>query len=71
MAKAEADPKWRDWLDRSLQRRQTTLDALAGTDDLEFRNRLELADRAIRDCSAPPTLLDALEPERPPATHHS
>ncbi|GAA2269818.1 hypothetical protein GCM10009853_024410 [Glycomyces scopariae] len=68
VAKAEADPEWRDWLDRSLQRRQTTLEALAGTDDQEFRNRLELADQAIRDCSEPPTLLDSLEPERPLAT---
>ncbi|WP_158630390.1 hypothetical protein [Glycomyces terrestris] len=61
VARAEADPKWREWLDRSLHRRQTTLEALAATDDLEFRSRLELADQAIRDCSAPPTLLDELD----------
>lgn len=61
VARAEADPKWRAWLERSLHRRQTTLEALAGTDDQEFRTRLELADQAIRDCAALPTLLDAVD----------
>ncbi|MQM26588.1 hypothetical protein [Glycomyces albidus] len=66
VARAEADPEWRAWLERSLKRRQTTLEALAGTDDQEFRNRLELADQAIRDCAAPPTLLDALDHPKEP-----
>jgi hypothetical protein len=65
VARAEADPEWRAWLERSLQRRQTTLEALADTDDPEFRTRLELADQAIRDRTAPPTLLDAFEPASP------
>jgi hypothetical protein len=63
VARAEADPKWRAWLERSLQRRQTTLEALAATDDREFRTRLELADQAIRDCTAPPALLDTFDRE--------
>ncbi|WP_157974782.1 hypothetical protein [Glycomyces dulcitolivorans] len=65
VARAEADPEWRAWLERSLQRRQTTLEALADTDDPEFRTRLELADQAIKDRTAPPTLLDAFEPASP------
>jgi hypothetical protein len=65
VARAEADPEWRAWLERSLQRRQTTLEALADTDDPEFRTRLELADQAIRDRTAPPTRLDAFEPASP------
>ncbi|MFB9658610.1 hypothetical protein ACFQS3_20435 [Glycomyces mayteni] len=62
VAKAESDPKWRAWLERSLNRRQTTLADLAETPDLEFRNRIELADQAIKECLAPPTLLESLEP---------
>ncbi|MFC3493214.1 hypothetical protein [Glycomyces rhizosphaerae] len=47
VAAAEADPEWQAWLERSLQRRQTTLEALAGTDDDEFRARLDAARVAI------------------------
>lgn len=62
VAKAESDPKWRAWLERSLQRRQTTLAALADSPDQEFRTRLELADQAIKDSLVPPTLLESLGP---------
>lgn len=62
VAKAESDPKWRAWLERSLQRRQTTLAALADSPDPEFRSRLELADQAIKDSLVPATLLESLEP---------
>lgn len=62
VAKAESDPKWRAWLERSLQRRQTTLADLADSPDQEFRTRLELADQAIKDSLVPPTLLESLGP---------
>ncbi|MEU6246748.1 hypothetical protein [Glycomyces sp. NPDC047010] len=62
VAKAESDPKWRAWLERSLNRRQTTLADLADTPDLEFRTRIELADQAIKESLTPPTLLESLEP---------
>ncbi|MEU5871912.1 hypothetical protein AB0A73_10165 [Glycomyces sp. NPDC047369] len=65
VALAESDPKWQAWLERSLQRRQTTLAALADSPDLEFRTRLELADQAIRDSLAPPTLLEVFDTARP------
>ncbi|WP_335989018.1 hypothetical protein [Glycomyces sp. MUSA5-2] len=64
VAKAESDPKWRAWLERSLQRRQTTLAALADSPDQEFRTRLELADQAIKDSLVPPTLLESLGPAK-------
>jgi hypothetical protein len=47
VAAAEADPEWKAWLERSLQRRGTTLETLAETDDEDFRARLETARAAI------------------------
>ena len=47
IAAAEASPEWQAWLERSLRRRQTTPEALAETDDLDFRARLEAARAAI------------------------
>jgi hypothetical protein len=47
VAAAEAAPEWQDWLERSLQRRRTTLDALAETEDPEFRARMEAVRAAI------------------------
>jgi hypothetical protein len=43
----EATPEWQDWLERSLRRRRTTLEALAETDDPDFRARLEAVRAAI------------------------
>jgi hypothetical protein len=47
VAAAEAEPEWRKWLERSLQRRGTTLEALAETEDEDYRARLETARAAI------------------------
>jgi hypothetical protein len=47
VAAIEATPEWRDWLERSLRRRQTTLEALAETEDPDFRTRLEAVRAAI------------------------
>ncbi len=47
IAAAEASPEWQAWLERSLRRRQTTPEALAETEDLDFRARLEAARAAI------------------------
>jgi hypothetical protein len=47
VAAAEAAPEWQDWLERSLRRRRTTLEALAETEDDEFRMRLDAARTAI------------------------
>ncbi|MCC3763983.1 hypothetical protein K3N28_12995 [Glycomyces sp. TRM65418] len=47
VAAAEAGPEWREWRERSLRRRGTTLDALAETADEDFRARLETARAAI------------------------
>lgn len=50
VAAAEASPEWRAWLERSLRRRQTTLAALATSEDPDFRVRLEAAVKAIEAC---------------------
>lgn len=47
VAAAEAAPEWRAWLERSLRRRQTTLEALAETEDPDFRARVDAARSAI------------------------
>ncbi|WP_133884100.1 hypothetical protein [Glycomyces sp. NRRL B-16210] len=47
IAAAEAGPEWQDWLERSLRRRKTTLEALAETDDADFAVRLAAANSAI------------------------
>jgi hypothetical protein len=47
VAASEATSGWRDWLERSLRRRDTTLEALAETEDEDFRARLEVARAAI------------------------
>jgi hypothetical protein len=47
VAAAEATTEWREWLERSLQRRRTTLQALAETEDEDFRARLETVRAAI------------------------
>jgi hypothetical protein len=47
VAAAEAGPEWQAWLERSLQRRRTTLEALAETEDADFRARMEAARAAI------------------------
>lgn len=47
VAAAEAGPEWQAWLERSLQRRRTTLEALAATEDADFRARMEAAKAAI------------------------
>ncbi|WP_205326750.1 hypothetical protein [Glycomyces sp. YM15] len=49
VASAEATPEWQVWLERSLRRRRTTLEALAETDDADFRVRLETATAAIEE----------------------
>lgn len=47
VAAAEAEQDWQAWLERSLRRRKTTLEALAETEDDEFRMRLDAARLAI------------------------
>lgn len=47
VAAAEASPEWQGWLERSLRRRRTTLEALAESEDDEFRARLDAARMAI------------------------
>lgn len=47
VAAAGAEPEWREWLERSLRRRRTTLEALAETEDADFRLRLETVHAAI------------------------
>jgi hypothetical protein len=47
VAATEVKPEWRAWLERSLQRRGTTLEALAETEDEDYRARLETARAAI------------------------
>lgn len=47
VAAAEATPEWQAWLERSLRRRRTTLEALAETEDADFRARVEAARTAI------------------------
>ncbi|WP_143014918.1 hypothetical protein [Glycomyces harbinensis] len=50
VAAAEKTADWRAWLERSLRRRQTTLAALAASEDADFRVRLEIATQAIEAC---------------------
>jgi len=47
VAAAENEPDWQAWLEKSLHRRQTTLEALAGSEDQEFQGRLDTATKAI------------------------
>lgn len=47
VAAAEATAGWQGWLERSLRRRRTTLEALAETDDEDFRARVDTARAAI------------------------
>ncbi|MEU5155232.1 hypothetical protein [Glycomyces sp. NPDC021274] len=47
VAAVEKTPEWQAWLERSLRRRQTTLEALAETEDEDFRARVEAARIAI------------------------
>lgn len=65
VAAAEAAPEWKDWLERSLHRRKTTLKALGTSDDQEFQHRLFLADKEIRACTEPPTLPEPQEEAQP------
>ncbi|MEV3939033.1 hypothetical protein AB0K52_24045 [Glycomyces sp. NPDC049804] len=60
VAAAEATAEWQDWLERSLRRRRTTLEALAETEDEDFRTRLDAARAAIETAIA-------TADERPPA----
>jgi hypothetical protein len=47
VAAVEGTPEWQTWLERSLRRRRTTLEALAETEDEDFRARVEAARTAI------------------------
>ncbi|MDA1361765.1 hypothetical protein O1R50_19205 [Glycomyces luteolus] len=47
VASVEATPEWQAWLERSLRRRRTTLEALAETEDVDFRARVEAVSAAI------------------------
>lgn len=48
VARAEATPEWRDWLERSLRRRRKTLlDLTATIKDPGFHRRTRAADTAI------------------------
>lgn len=47
VAAVEDSAEWQTWLERSLKRRRTTLEALAETEDPDFRARLEAARAAI------------------------
>lgn len=47
VAAAEHTTEWQDWLERSLRRRQKTLEVLAETADEDFRARLNVAKQAI------------------------
>lgn len=57
VAAAEATSEWREWLERSLRRRRTTLEALEKTEDEDFRARLETARVAINAEGGPPPAL--------------
>lgn len=57
VAAAEATSEWRAWLERSLRRRRTTLEALEETEDEDFRARLETARAAINAEGGPPPAL--------------
>jgi hypothetical protein len=54
VAAAEATAEWQDWLERSLRRRRTTLEALAETEDEDFRARLDAARAAIETATETP-----------------
>jgi hypothetical protein len=59
VAAAEATSEWREWLERSLRRRRTTLEALAETEDEDFRARVETVRAAINvEGGLPPAPLE-------------
>lgn len=47
VAAAEAGAEWQDWLERSLRRRKTTLEALAESKDPDFKVRVAVVEAAI------------------------
>jgi hypothetical protein len=55
VAKAESTPAWKDWLYRSLERRNTSIAALeAAIEDDDFRRRAQTAAAAVAACRVTP-----------------
>ncbi|MEU6860378.1 hypothetical protein AB0B28_16090 [Glycomyces sp. NPDC046736] len=67
VAAAERRPEWREWLERSLHRRGTTLEELTNTADPTFRLRIDAVAAAIEaadpDPPTTPTSPDHPEPK--------